>query len=668
MSRQWFLCVSILALIALQPTSMKDGPSPLEAAKPTDPPGVDDCSSPPDDDFPIENAVAGGGRVTVHVMLKGRRSLPPSPTSAEEQAFLAEVEVARRDFRSRTAGRGVRIVREHRHTRGAIVEIDAAGLETLTRDPEVERVYRPIPLAPSVIEGNALIHADAVNSCGISGDGVTVAILDTGVDYHHPGLGPCDEVGLGCKVVAGYDFGDGDGDPLDAVGHGTSVAGIVAGNPVAGSATGVAPNAELVALKVFDAAGLSSTAYVDPALQWVLDHHNDPVLNLNIKAVNMSLGTNSTYSDSTACPCSGTTTADLIASLQSLGIAVVVASGNRGVHDGVSFPACALGAIAVGAVYDASVGPKTTCILPGPANCIASCTDDPTAADKFACFTNAGFPLDFLAPSWRATTIALGGGTRDFSGTSAATPYIAGAFALMFEVQPSQNLTDLRGRLSDTGINIEDPLGWTCDPEDPRCRNPRRPSYIRIDVEAALDSFADNDRRISCLDNCPTTYNPDQNFVGDPFVQVLSPNGGNFLYINSQVNLLWSATDVCGGVSSVDVLLSRTGPLGPFMLIAGPISNSGSYTWLVTGPVTTDARLKVIARDPAGNTASDLSNTSFTILPSCGPASPTSWCREEGTRCTWNGTCGGNGCFNYSCSYDASCTYFDDCPSNACRC
>ncbi|HEX7878695.1 MAG TPA: T9SS type A sorting domain-containing protein, partial [Candidatus Eisenbacteria bacterium] len=100
--------------------------------------------------------------------------------------------------------------------------------------------------------------------------------------------------------------------------------------------------------------------------------------------------------------------------------------------------------------------------------------------------------------------------------------------------------------------------------------------------------------------------------VACPYVEVLVPNGGEELIIGLNTNLTWNASDNVG-VTCVDLHLSRTGSGGPFEVIASCIANSGSYPWTVTGPATSDAWFKVIARDEAGNECADLSNEPFTI-------------------------------------------------------
>lgn len=638
------------------------------------------CTEPPPGEDPnylepaIAEEIANLGSATVHVMLRGPARPRGPMTYADERAHLENVAAAHREFRAEVRNRGVRVLLEHRHVYGLVAEIDADGLKALSQARTVKSFYLPILMEPTTLEGNNLIHADVLQTTacgGLQGNGVTVAIIDSGIDYTHPGLGGC--FGDGCKVVAGSDFSDFDSDPMDdpghsASGHGTSVAGIVAGAPIQWERVGVAPGARLVALKVFGGPQSGKSWVVDAALQWVLDHPE-----YNIKVVNMSLGTRAGYAGSGVRPCCGSLTSDLIEMLSDNGIAVVAASGNSGYVGYVSLPACVRDARAVGAVYDADHGPKTYGTL---------CTDSTTAPDKFICYTNAGSALDMLAPSYKATTTQLGGGTRDFSGTSASAPYVSGALALMLEAQPTQTATQLAVRLKDWGVMIPHPVDSSFD----------RP---RIDIEAALDSFADADRYLACrdtcpavynpgqtdsdgdglgdaCDNCPTVYNPDQGWVlgPPPAATVVWPNGGEILTIDQSVNLQWTATDDCPGVSSVDILLSRNGVNGSYSPLFTGIANTGSIPWTVTGPATIGykAFLKVIARDAAGNTGEDKSNAAFRINnPQCGTCQ-TSYCSEEGVRCTFNSTCGPSGCCNYTCVTDWTCEGPDPCPPNACGC
>ncbi len=105
-------------------------------------------------------------------------------------------------------------------------------------------------------------------------------------------------------------------------------------------------------------------------------------------------------------------------------------------------------------------------------------------------------------------------------------------------------------------------------------------------------------------------------FLGDmvdPTVAVTSPNGGEILQVSTSANLTWNATDALGGVTSVNLDLSRTGAGGPWESIATGQPNSGSYAWNVNGPGTTQAILRVTASDAAGNSGSDVSDAVWTI-------------------------------------------------------
>ncbi|OAR23494.1 hypothetical protein A8W25_29005 [Streptomyces sp. ERV7] len=171
---------------------------------------------------------------------------------------------------------------------------------------------------------------------GADGKGITVAVLDSGVDYSHPDLGG--GFGEGHKVVGGYDFANGDADPMDDNGHGTHVAGIIAGKAAQrGGVTGVAPGASILAYKVMDDAGEGYTSDIVAGIEAAID----PASPHRADVINMSLGG---YGDGTD-PLGAAATAATEA-----GVVVVASAGNEGPGRGtVSTPAAADGVIAVGA-------------------------------------------------------------------------------------------------------------------------------------------------------------------------------------------------------------------------------------------------------------------------------------------------------------------------------
>jgi subtilisin family serine protease len=170
----------------------------------------------------------------------------------------------------------------------------------------------------------------------VRGAGVTIAVIDSGIDYTHPDLGG--GFGPGHKVVAGHDFVNNDDDPMDDNGHGTHVSGIIAGRAAkAGGITGVAPDATLTAYKVMDENGSGYTSDIIAGLEAATDPANPH----RADVINMSIGGPGDGTD----PLGRAATAAVRA-----GVVVVAAAGNDGPGaDTVSSPGSADGVIAVGA-------------------------------------------------------------------------------------------------------------------------------------------------------------------------------------------------------------------------------------------------------------------------------------------------------------------------------
>src|SRR3954451_23995984 len=172
-----------------------------------------------------------------------------------------------------------------------------------------------------------LVHqGDAASAySGITGKGIGVAVVDSGINYNLAPLGG--GFGSGHKVVAGYDFVDNDPDPMDNDGHGTEVAGVIGANPfdfIGDHYSGVAPDAKLLALRVTHGEDGAADTTIKEALDWVLTNRTT----YNIKVVNISLGSGS-Y---TSAQNNSTLSSDL-AELARLDVLVVAASGNS--NDGL---------------------------------------------------------------------------------------------------------------------------------------------------------------------------------------------------------------------------------------------------------------------------------------------------------------------------------------------
>ena len=298
----------------------------------------------------------------------------------------------------------------------------------------------------------------------LRGEGYSVALIDTGVDYTHPDLAG--------RVILGPDLADRDNDPIDTVGHGTHVAGILAGsNP---HCPGIASEANVVAVKVTsDGSTTTSMALIKQALEWVVANRSA----YHIAAVNISLGGGCAAADT---PVAGIE--ELYQSLVDAGVFISVAAGNSYAvysgQDGLNLLAASNLVVAVGAVWDSNVGPVAW---------LNGARDYATAADRITAFTQRGAGLDLLAPGGDILNLGLGGGLTVRSGTSMAAPMAAGAALLLYEAGDDLGIqTTPAGtldRLARTGALISDG-----DDEDDNVAHTGQ-WYSRIDVLAALSDL-----------------------------------------------------------------------------------------------------------------------------------------------------------------------------------
>ena len=341
------------------------------------------------------------------------------------------------------------IIQDYSHLPMAFVQFRTPlSLNQLVARPEIKAVFENTKLYTQLTQSLPLIKQPAVASLGQTGNGTTVAILDTGVNYTLADFGSCTSPGVpsGCKVVVSQDIAPDDG-ALDDNGHGTNVAAI---------SLGVAPDARVAMLDVFSG-GSASSSWVISGINWAIANQ----ALYNIVSINMSLGDGVDYTS----PCSSSLTNPFLNALSQArlaGILPVAASGNDAYIDGISSPACTPGVVSVGAVYDANVGGLS----------YANCTDSTTKADQITCFSNSAGFLTLLAPG---ALITAGGYTM--AGTSQATPHVAGATAVLRSAYPTETLDQITARMVNNGVSITDPRNSLVKP--------------RLDLLASVGSIND---------------------------------------------------------------------------------------------------------------------------------------------------------------------------------
>ena len=302
-------------------------------------------------------------------------------------------------------------------------EATKEGIEKLKDDDNVERIDYDMPVKAFLQDSINLVNAKKthslfLNNLNITGKGNTVCIVDTGIDDKHPDLKG--------KVLDGYNYIDDNDKFKDDHGHGTHIAGIVAAN---GILKGMAPDANLIAMKSLDKNGYGDISTITLGIEWC-NLYSDKY---NITAITLSLGTLELYDE--YCDDSFLTLAAAVNNAVMKNITVVAATGNNGDSSFIASPACIKNVTAVAA------------------------TDK---SNKIAGYSNRNKLVKLLAPGDNInSTYTDKDGYEIISGTSMAAPHVAGAIALLQQYQSLDNNMketpeEIVNVLNKSGLKISD--------------------------------------------------------------------------------------------------------------------------------------------------------------------------------------------------------------------
>jgi len=330
------------------------------------------------------------------------------------------------------------------------LSLTAAEVQRLATTPGVTSIHEDVPLPPLLDTSTAVIGSRGLWRRGVDGSGWATAVLDTGFYYRHRAF---DDAVLSSACYSSNDSFYGSTSlcrggvtsetggrvapncdaSISGCGHGTHVAATVLGR-FPRAMRGVAPAAQLIAIQVFSR---FPSTYCSGGSDCVLAFQSDQIAGLervaamapfyDIASANLSLG-GGYYASS--CDSELPAYTAVVDQLTSLGVAVVIASGNSYYTDGVGFPACISNAVTVGA------------------------TDD---SDAIASFSNqANGLVDLMAPgvNIEAAYINYRRETAVLSGTSMATPHVAGAFAQLRQAKPTATVAEILAALQCTATSV----------------------------------------------------------------------------------------------------------------------------------------------------------------------------------------------------------------------
>jgi len=326
---------------------------------------------------------------------------------------------------------------------GIAATVRSSRVEVLAAHPDVEFIALNTTLSAPILPQTAFssppewnleaIHAEYFWGRGFDGSGIVIASMDTGVDVAHQDLAATYRGGAN----SWFDPHDQHATPADTdpLGHGTAVMGVMVGGDLGGTAIGVAPGAQWIAVKLFDDAGFTTTADILESFAWLLDPDGDPDTDDAPDLVNGSWG----YETIPNKCYGGTPPLELIRlgvqNLKNAGIGVVFSAGNVGPDEATSLsPANYPESIAVGMIDD-------------------SLAIDPLSSRGPSACDGAIFP-SLVAPGVAVRTTDRINSYQYVTGTSIAAPHVTGAMALLLSADQQLGVAELESLLLTTASDL----------------------------------------------------------------------------------------------------------------------------------------------------------------------------------------------------------------------
>ena len=343
---------------------------------------------------------------------------------------------------ARAAGGELGLVYEHA-LNGFQFRGSAAAADALRSNPLVASVdpdgplflTETVPFGIDRVDAWTFSGAGAAYQAGFRGAGARIAVLDTGIDLDHPDLAASIDTasGLNCMNTSLS--------PNDGHGHGTHVAGTAAAPLNGTGVVGIAPEATLVAIKMFDDAGNSSEARALCALDHIVDLNTDGNAANDIDVANMSWGEHRDWGTCITDPLHAA-----ICAAKTAGITLVGGAGNDARDGGKFVPAAFFEVISVSGLSD----------FDGKPGRLGGCQFVPSlfwteCDDTLAFFSDWGPAVDVTAPGVNVYSTWAGGGYKVENGTSMSTPHVSGVVALMAAADPDLTPTEARTVLMRSG-------------------------------------------------------------------------------------------------------------------------------------------------------------------------------------------------------------------------